>query len=257
MEEVPGTLFNPLNLSGRKILVTGASSGIGRAAAVYLSRLGASVVVTGRNQERLNATMAMLYGDRHYAEPCDLTENAELDEFFQHIVQDGIKLNGLVHCAGIPWVRPLKVLDRRQISRIMENNFYPFVELVRQYSKNKYSCGGSIVALSSILAVSPRGYEAGYIASKAAIDAVIGSFAFELAPRKIRINGIYCGNIMTEMVQRTIDELHNEDKVQKIADQGLFGMGHPDDIASVIAFLISDMAGFITGRIIYADGGML
>ena len=249
--------FNPLDLKTRTILVTGASSGIGRATSIYLSKLGAHIVLNGRNEEQLNVTLSLLFGDGHAVCATDLTTSENLEGLFDAAVCDGRKLDGLVHCAGIPCVMPLRVLDRKHLTEIMDSNFYSFVELIRQYSKKKYSTGGSIVGISSILSVQPRGYEAGYIASKGAMNAAIGSLAFELAPRKIRINGILAGNIMTEMAKRTLEQFDNKEHFQEVIENSLLGLGEPDDIASVCAFLISDMSRFITGRLIYADGGLL
>ncbi|USG65732.1 SDR family oxidoreductase [Brevibacillus ruminantium] len=249
--------FNPLDFAGRKILVTGASSGIGRATAIYLSKLGAQIILSGRNEERLNETMLQLTGGNHQILSVDLSKEEELSPFFDQMVQDGIKLNGMVHCAGIPYVMPLQSLSKKRLSDVMETNFFPFIELVRQYAKKKYSSGGSIVCISSILSVQPRAYETGYITSKAAMNAAVTSLAFELAKKEIRINGILAGNIMTEMVQETLKEYANEENFNKVIEQSLLGVGKPDDIASVCAFLLSDMARFITGRNMYADGGLL
>lgn len=249
--------FNPLDFAGRKILVTGASSGIGRATAIYLSKLGAQIILSGRNEERLNETMLQLTGGNHQILSVDLSKEEELSPFFDQMVQDGIKLNGMVHCAGIPYVMPLQSLSKKRLSDVMETNFFPFIELVRQYVKKKYSSGGSIVCISSILSVQPRAYETGYIASKAAMNAAVTSLAFELAKKEIRINGILAGNIMTEMVQETLKEYANEENFNNFIEQSLLGLGKPDDIASVCAFLLSDMARFITGRNMYADGGLL
>jgi NAD(P)-dependent dehydrogenase (short-subunit alcohol dehydrogenase family) len=251
------SLFNPLDFEGRKILVTGASSGIGRATAIYLSRLGAQIILSGRNEERLNESMLRLWGGNHQILPIDLSKEEELGTFFDQMVQDGIKLNGMVHCAGIPYVMPLQSLSKKRLSDVMETNFFPFIELVRQYAKKKYSSGGSIVCISSILSVQPRAYETGYIASKAAINATVTSLAFELAKKGIRINGILAGNIMTEMVQETLRDYDNEEHLNNVIEKSLLGLGKPEDIASVCAFLLSDMAKFITGRNIYADGGYL
>ena len=249
--------FNPLDFSERKILVTGASSGIGQATAIYLSKLGAQIVLNGRNEERLNSTLLQLAGKRHQIAIADLAVEEDLSSLFEKIVSDGVKLNGIVHCAGIPFVMPLQCLTKKRLSKVMENNFFPFVELVRQYAKKKYSSGGSIVCISSILSVQPRAYEAGYIASKAAINATVTSLAFELAKKGIRINGILAGNIMTEMAKKTLQEYDNKEHLQNVIDKSLLGLGEPDDIASVCAFLLSDMSRFITGRNIYADGGLL
>ncbi|MGG4396977.1 SDR family oxidoreductase [Paenibacillus thiaminolyticus] len=249
--------FNPLDFAGRKILVTGASSGIGRATAIYLSKLGAQIVLNGRNEERLNETMLQLTGRNHQILAADLAKEEELGHFFDQAVQDGIKLDGMVHCAGIPYVMPLQSLSKKRLSDVMETNFFPFIELVRQYAKKKYSSGGSIVCISAIISVQPRAYETGYIASKAAMNAAVTSLAFELAKKGIRINGILAGNIMTEMVQETLKEYANEEHLNNVIEKSLLGVGEPDDIASVCAFLLSDMARFITGRNMYADGGFL
>ncbi|PWW08321.1 NAD(P)-dependent dehydrogenase (short-subunit alcohol dehydrogenase family) [Paenibacillus cellulosilyticus] len=250
-------MLNPLDFSDKKILVTGASSGIGRATAIYLSKLGAQIIVSGRNEERLNETMLQLTGDNHQIIVIDLAKEEDLSRFFEQMVQDGTKLNGMVHCAGIPYVMPLQSLSRKRISEVMETNFYPFIELVRQYAKKKFSNGGSIVSISSILSVQPRAYETGYIASKAAMNAAVTSLAFELAKKEIRVNGVLAGNVMTEMVQETLKEYSNEENLNKVIEQSLLGLGEPNDIASVCAFLLSDMAKFITGRNMYADGGFL
>jgi len=249
--------FNPLDFSERKILVTGASSGIGQATAIYLSKLGAQLVLNGRNEERLTLTLSQLSENRHQIVIADLAMEEDLSSMFEKIIGDGIKLNGIVHCAGIPFVMPLQSLTKKRLSKVMENNFFPFIELVRQYAKKKYSSGGSIVCISSILSVQPRAYEAGYIASKAAMNAAVNSLAFELTKKGIRINGVIAGNIMTEMAKKTLQEYGSTEHLQNITNKPLLGLGEPDDIASVCAFLLSDMSKFITGRNIYADGGLL
>jgi len=247
-------LFNPLNLADRKILVTGASSGIGRATAVYLSKLGATLVLNGRDEKRLLETCDSLHGNEHIICRADLKQE-QLDSIFDDAISDGKKLNGIVYCAGVPYVLPLRALSKKRMSEVMEVNLYPFIELCRLYAKKKYSCGGSIVCVSSITSVQPRAYETGYIVSKGAMNAAVSSLAFELAEHNIRINGILAGNIMTEMVHKTFSELNNADHLTQMENKALLGIGQPADIASVAAFLISDMSRFITGRLIYADGG--
>ena len=139
----------------------------------------------------------------------------------------------------------------------MNVNFFPFVEMARLYSKKKYSEGGSIVTISSILVDHPRANETGYIVSKGAMNAAVGGLACDLAKKSIRVNGVICGNVMTEMVKETLNKLGNEEQLKKTVDSALLGITDPSAIASVVAFLISDMSKFITGRNIYADGGLL
>ena len=245
-----------MDLTDRKILVTGASSGIGRATAIYLSKLGATLVLNGRDENRLLETRNNLHGNTHLICKADLAQE-QLDSLFDDAIADGKKLNGIVHCAGIPYILPLRGLRKKNVSNVMEVNFYPFIELCRLYIKKKYSSGGSVVCISSILSVRPRAYETGYIVSKGAMNVAVSSLAFEMATYNTRINGILAGNIMTEMVQRTIEKFGNEDHLTQMERKALLGIGQPDDIASVAAFLISDMSRFITGRMIYADGGLI
>lgn len=248
--------FNPLDFSGRKILVTGASSGIGRATAIYLSKLGAAIVLNGRNEEQLSLTLSQMEGNGHIVIPFDLT-SPDFSPLFERTVADGKKLDGMVHCAGIPYVVPIKMLERKRLDEVMQINFYSFIELVRQYSKKKYHDEGSIVAISSILSLQPRAYETGYIASKGALNSAIGSMACELAKQKMRINGILAGNILTEMTIKSQKQYDNQRHMDEVLESSLLGLGYPNDIASVAAFLLSDMSRFITGRMIYADGGLL
>lgn len=249
--------FNPLDLSSRIVLVTGASSGIGQAVAVYLAKLGAKIVCVARNECKLQQTISMLEGEGHVMFSADLSDLENIEAMFQQVVADVGKLNGLVHCAGIPYVMPLNVLTPKHMNEVLRNNFLPFVELARLYGKKKYAIGGSIVTISSILVEHPRANETGYIAAKGAMSAAVGSLACDLAPKGIRVNGIICGNVLTDMVKNTVAELDNDVQLQKNVDKALLGMAEPEAIAGVVAFLISDMSRFITGRNIYADGGLL
>ncbi len=250
-------MVNPMSLQGRHILITGASSGIGRATAVYLSKLGARIVCTARSEERLQETLALLEGDGHAALTCDLSKTETIEPMVREAVERIGRLNGLVNCAGIPYVVPLNALTPARVEEAMRTNFYPFVELARLFGKKKYASEGSIVTISSILTSHPRAYETGYISSKGAMNAAVGSLACELAVKSIRVNGIIVGNVWTAMTQRTMEELHNEKHVRQAVDAALLGMAQPEDIAGVAAFLISDMSKFITGRNLYADGGLL
>lgn len=248
--------MNPMDLTGKTILVTGASSGIGRAAAVLCAQLGAKVIASGRDQQRLDETKSRLEGDGHIALAQDLSCQDGLEPFVKEIVSLAGKLDGLIHCAGIPGVMPLKALSRSRLENIMAVNFYAFVELVRQFGKRRYSRdGASIVGISAALIRRPRPYELAYIASKAALEAAVPVMAMELKERKIRVNCVSPGAVKTEMLERLAEEFDNRNMLEREAQSSVLGWQSPEEIAKVCAFLMSDAASAVTARIVPADGG--
>lgn len=248
--------MNPMDLTGKTILVTGASSGIGRAAAVLCAQLGAKVIASGRDQQRLDETKSRLEGDDHIALAQDLSCQDGLEPFVKEIVSLAGKLDGLIHCAGIPGVMPLKALSRSRLENIMAVNFYAFVELVRQFGKRRYSRdGASIVGISAALIRRPRPYELAYIASKAALEAAVPVMAMELKERKIRVNCVSPGAVKTEMLERLAEEFDNRNMLEREAQSSILGWQSPEEIAKVCAFLMSDAASAVTARIVPADGG--
>lgn len=248
--------FNPLNLKNKKVLITGASSGIGRATAIYISKLGAKVVLTGRNKERLEETMNHLDGVGHSYVAFDLTDLNNIESIFQEALKDGIKLNGMVHSAGIPFVMPLRNLTPETMQNCFTNDYFCFVELVRQYSKAKYCDGGSIVAISSVTSVKPVIGELGYCTAKSALNSAVECMAIELSKKHIRVNGVLAGNILTEMSERTLVQYGNKELKDNEVKQSLIGRwGTPDDIAAACAFLLSDMSSFTTASLLNSGGG--
>lgn len=240
--------------TGKKILVTGAASGIGKATVKYLSERGASIVGVDINSEGLAVLKSDLLGKLFIGVPANLTD-PNLEYVFIEATADGVKLDGLVHCAGISGVIPLTALSVERLHKVMSINFYSFVELTRQYAKKKYAGNGPVVGISSLAAELPRAYELAYISSKAAMNAAIPCMAIELADKGIRVNGIMPGVVDTGMItehQSDEQRTFNESMIKKT----LLGAAKPEDISAVIAFLLGEESRMITGRVIASDGGM-
>lgn len=251
-------MINPMDLNGKNIIVTGASSGIGKGIAIFLSKLGANIILVARNEERLKETCNALEPGDHSYFVLDLGNLDEIEDMMKSTCSDGRKLNGLVHAAGISMTVPLQYLKLNDLKNIMSVNFYSFVELVKHFSKRKYNDnGGSIVAISSISSkVGARGLAA-YCASKGALDSSIRSMALDLAPKNIRINAVAPGMIATQIYDDLKELVNNKDFEADLKKRQIMGVGNPEDVAYAAAFLLSDAAKFITGTSVVVDGGYL
>jgi NAD(P)-dependent dehydrogenase (short-subunit alcohol dehydrogenase family) len=249
-------MFNPMNLTGKKIIVTGASSGIGRETSILLSKLNAQIVLIGRRKDELEKTLSLMNGQNHLVFAFDLLDFDNYKSLFDEICSDGKKLDGLVHCAGIAKTIPIKVLSNDLMLETMKINYFSFLELTKYYSKKKYSNGGSIVGISAINMHMPQKCMSLYAGSKGALEASIKTLALELYENNIRINSVVPGAINTEMARSYASAVSNE-QANKILEGQLMPMGNPEDVANVIAFLLSDASKFVTGRHYYVDGGRL
>ena len=242
-----------INLSGKTVLITGAASGIGREAAKVSAQQGARVVLLDVNAEGLEETLSELPGDGHHVYITDLSDPSCLDGVVDKIENDYGTVNGLVHCAGISSRRPIGVLKPEPFHRLMQINFFSFVELVRLFSKKRrLADGGSIVVMSSISSI--RGFKAKteYCASKAAVDSFVRCAAAELSDRGIRINSIMPAEVLTPMAMRARDI---NGTVGASNFNAPLGPSSPEEVANVIAFLLSDATRTISGTSIRIDGG--
>ena len=250
-------MFDSLAFKNKHILITGASSGIGREIAVYLSKLGATISLTARSEGGLSQTLELLSPGEHRFFCYDLADCTGIESLYERICLDGNKLDGMVFAAGKDICRPLKLTTQHVLHDIMNLNFFSFVEMCRIFSKKKfYKPGGAIVVLSSIAAQRGRKGLTAYSASKAAIDGAVKVLGAELADLNIRINSVAPSFIDTNMLKNYVD-LFGEGVLNAINERQCLGIGKPCDVASVVAFLLSDLSRFITGSVVPVDGGYL
>lgn len=251
-------MINPLDLSAKKVLVTGASSGIGRATAIHLSKLGAQVILVSRNEKKLHATLSQMKGDHHSIYAFDLKKIDQIEGQIEIIVNQQGKLNGLVHCAGIGDMRPLQMTKYDFIHDMMLLNFYAFIELCRVIAKkNNHAESSSFIAISSATSHKGEKSKVAYCASKGALDSAIRAMAKELAAKNIRVNSIVPGFIKTEMVDAYIEAVGSDAFNKNVLANQYLGLGDPVDIANAAAYLLSDASKFVTGTGLIIDGGCL
>lgn len=249
--------MNEFNFSDKKVIVTGASSGLGRSIAINLAESGAIVILIGRNESELIKTKEMMQGKDHIIIPADLAAEGDYSSIFDKMIQDGKKIDGLVHCAGIIPLTPLNTLKKDKIEQCMAINFYALIELTRCAVKKKYRGKNlSIVEISSISSQYPGKCQTLYASSKAAANIAVKSLAFELAKSGARINSLLPGIINTPATQEAINRIGKEIHDQTLNKQ-IHGLIEMEEIANVVKFLLSDYSSAITGRTIYADGGYI
>lgn len=244
------TTFNPFTLEGKTILVTGASSGIGRGIAIACSKMGATVIINGRNEQRLAETMTEMQGEENISLAADLNDSNSLTEMVSRLP----KLDGIVHCAGIGQRVLCKQLQEGDLDTMMDVNFKAPVMLQTEILKQKkINKSASIVFIASIASDSPSIGNAVYSASKGAIISYANCLALELAPRQIRVNCILPAMIWTDLILKggiTEEELKEDEKKYPLKRYG-----KPEDIANLSIYLLSNAAAWMTGSSIKITGG--
>lgn len=242
-------------LTGKTILVTGASSGIGKATAIECAKAGAQVIITGRNPERLHQTKEeILKATGRLPILCvgDLSEEEFIDKILEFMDQP---LSGVALCAGTVSVDPVVYSTIEKFQKVFSTNFFANVELIRRLlKKKKLKRGSSVVVVTSVLGID--GYMAGnvtYGTSKAALEAWVKNCALEYAPKGIRFNSVHPGSINTPMLN--LGSITEDQLAKQIAKIPIGRIGEPEEIGGPIVFLLSDASSFVTGSDLIIDGG--
>ncbi len=251
-------MYNLVDLSDKKIIITGASSGIGRETAVILSKLGAQLILVARRKNELEETLGMLEeGREHCYFEKDLSKVDEIEELVKCIVEKVGPLDGLAYCAGITGDYPIKYMIPDRFDNVIKINLEGFVEMVRCVSLRKhFNIGMRIVGISSVAAFCGGKAHMAYAASKAALDSSVRCMAYELADKGICVNSVAPAMIATRMFEGFIEQ-NNEtsEQYKNLMARQYLGIGETTDVANGIAFLLSDAAKFITGVCLPIDGG--
>lgn len=243
--------YNPFSLEGKTVLVTGASSGIGRATAIECSKMGARIIITGRNEERLNETLSLLVGEGNAAIPADITDEASLSA----LVESCPSIDGLVNNAGSTIMLPTQFITREKLQYVLDvNTIAPILLTQMLLKKKKINKGASIVVTDSISGVkiaSPGNVL--YSTSKSAINGFVKNAALDLAAKNIRVNAVCPGMIATHILDDKA--VSAEDMEADIKKYPLKRYGRPEEVAYSIIYLLSEASAFMTGTSIIIDGG--
>lgn len=245
-------MYNPFSLENKTILVTGASSGIGRGVAVECSKMGASIIINGRNKERLDEVFRQLTGGEengHQEFQADLCDTDSLTNLVDNIPQ----VDGVVLCAGIIKTLPVKNINDAAIDEIFETNIISEIKLVsRLLKKKKLNHGGSVIFISSVSTFNVKVGNSLYSATKGAVNSFAKAMALEVSKMKTRVNVIQPGFVPSSILK---NHGLGDDALQWYAERHPLGFGTPSDIANACIYFLSDASRWVTGSIFTIDGG--
>ena len=248
-------MINLINLSGKNILITGASSGIGRASAILCSQLGANVILVARNEERLQETLALMDEGKHLIFAMSVTDYDKIDALVSEVVATNGKIDGFIHSAGMEMTRPLKILKTEMLQETFAVNVFAGFEFAKAITKNKnVNEGASLVFISSIVGMYGQAGKIAYSASKGALVSGCKSMALEFASRNIRVNSILPALVETEMSSQIMENIGEEGKANVLKMHPL-GFGKVEDVANACAYFLSDVSRWVTGTNFIIDGG--
>ena len=239
------------DFTGKKVIVTGASSGVGRETAILLSQTGAKVILIARREEALKKTLLMMGGNSHLYKIVDVSKFDDVVNCMKEIVEeDGARIDYVASCAGVAVPAPLRIITEAAFDYTFKTNFYSFAAILKCAAMKKlFNNGGAIVGVSSCVAPYGQAVNGIYGASKGAMDSLMKSAAKELRPRKIRVNTICPCGIKTEMqVNQTLKPFEGN-TIDAIPD----GYMLPEGVASIIVALLSDSMRYVSGVALDVD----
>ncbi len=241
---------NPFSLEGKTILVTGASSNIGRQIAVKCSEMGANMIISARNEERLKETLSKMTGEDHKIVQSDLSEAEQIPALVDQLPE----LDGIIMCAAVFRTTPIRNNRRKYTEEMFKTNTFANIDLVQLLLKNrKIKDGGSILFISSVAAYRPYAGNALYSATKGAINSFCQVLAIEQGGRKIRANCVSPGIIQSDMEVK--DWAVSQEELDKEEARFPLGFGHTEDIAYAAVYMMSDASKWVTGTNMIVDGG--
>lgn len=248
---------NVMDFSGKTIVLAGAG-GIGSATAELLASLGAKMILLDVVEDKMKEVVEKLPGEGHSYYVCDFSTIESIEPLLAQLTQENGAVDGYVHCTGVGSVRPLKMSKYDFMLRVMNINFFSFVEVVRCLTKKgTYNTGMNIVGISAVGAFIGNATKTAYCASKSAMNSAVRCLAKELAPKGIRLNTVAPGATDTPMAREAADYRDGTDEQKVNAMRQYLGTCQPGDIADAVAFLLSDMSSMITGTCLPVDGGKL
>jgi len=243
-------MYNPFSLQGKTILVTGASSGIGRGVCIDCSKMGAKVHLMARNEERLNETLSQMEGDGHEIHKVDLCNTDEINT----LVDNLSVVDGIVLCAGIIKTMPVKNITEEAMMEIFNANILGDIKLCsRMLKKKKISRGGSVVFISSVSTFNVKVGNSLYSATKGAVNSFAKAMALEVSKQEMRVNCIQPGFVPSNILSS--GAIEEDDFLKFYAQRHPLGFGTPSDIANGCIYLLSDASRWVTGSIFTIDGG--
>lgn len=242
-------MYNPFTLEGKTILITGASSGIGRGICIECSKMGAKIHLMARSETRLNETLALMEGEEHVVHKADLCSTDEINALVDALPI----IDGVVLCAGIIKTMPVKNINEEAMTEIFNANIMGDIKICsRLLKKKKLNHGGSVVFISSVSTFNVKLGNSLYSATKGAVNSFAKAMALEVSKQEMRVNCIQPGFIPSGILEK---HGMGEEAIQWYKERHPLGLGSPGDIANGCIYLLSDASRWVTGSIFTIDGG--